>query len=837
MAAPEKHEEMYAALRAKVLARHFAIGRWFRANLLSLWNVLQEPSAEATRDLDPAEVALLRRWSVADHGRENPLLEGGKLFTALAVEFSLGNRQSAVPLVRGIETVRSLFPVHMGQAGWLIRWDPVTSDKWKQGPNGPAVCEEFLVGDDGNYAFCVPATDPRRVPWRSLDTLRALLPRQEADTYQLGEDRDHFFGYHPDYHHHYQVWECSGDEIAGLVGGLAVADRLVGRRGSGAVRRAVIPPARLLGEYLAVNGYLLVRPCGGFNGRGATGAMPAMELPIARALGSIVGRGFASRLDFHGALERAGYAGNLDGRIRELVAAAIAGSVIIPPLVAGLATGLGALAPLVGAPIGVLVGTALETATQALGPTQIGTAAALFWHRDCFDVSNDAGAQEVALAYLLKELEPTLRFEAWMAGMRLGGGNARGFPPHLAVSALDDPDPTVRDAYLELFRAERARGAPASSPPQPGLLDSAHATAVAVLHGATEFEALLLQQLDERHDRFAAEQDEPIDGDRQNIRLAVDYMAAMALAWLHARRRADAGTPVATAGFPVPPSFTAWPTPTVPRVVLERLPEVRRVVLGDRPVPATDVDVFSPALQTRKPPTPPPLVPNPGPLVGEFTYVVAESARDVFTGITLQWGDDYEIEATGEIWAGVPLTGNNGPAGWTDRLIDDARWPLHSGLDPVGAHPFALLARVGGWFLVGEHMERRRFLNLLPLPLHLRINNDHPGNGSGAFRATVRLWGQPRPVVYPERSILCATRRGSRIERVGGVHADGSSWQLTVDEAINWVERYGHSFTTGSDDGPPVVVGQRGGRRFIRSRGDRSRSNNLRRLPPCPVQT
>ncbi|WP_405064966.1 DUF3892 domain-containing protein [Kribbella sp. NBC_01510] len=837
MATPKQHECLYSALGAKVLARHFAIGRWRRANLLSLWNVLQEPAAEAVQGLSPSDVALVQRWNVVDHGRENPLLEGGKLLTALAVEVSLGYSQSSVPLLRGIETVGSLFPVRTGDAGWLVRWDPATSDHWEQQPNGSDVCTDFLVDDDGAYRFCVPATDPQRVPWRTLSTLRTLLPRPEADAYQLGEDPDHFTGYHPDYHYRYQVWEASGDEIVGVVGGLTIADRLVGRRGSGAVRRALVPPVRLLGEYLAANGYLLIRPCGGFNGRGATGGMPAMELPIARALGSIAGSDFASRLDFHPALERAGYSRNLDGRIRELVAAALAGAAILPPIIAGLAIGLGSLAPLVGAPIGTLAGTALEAAARSIGPVQIGTAAALFRHRDCFDVSNDASAREVALAYLLKEFEPKMRVEAWMAGMRLGGGNARGFPPHLAISALDDPDTTVRDAYLGLFRAERTRVAP-TSPPEPGLLDSAHATAVAVILGATEFEGLLLRQLNERYDLLdAAGQDAEISNDQQNIRLAVDYLSAMALAWLHVSRRAAAGIPVATSGFPVLPSFTAWPAPAVPRVVLERLPEVRRVVLGDRPLPATDVDVFSPTVQSRKASTPPPVLSSARQLVGTFTYAVAESARDVFTGITLEWGDEYEIAATGEIRAGLALAGSNGPAGWTDQLVDDARWPLHTGLDPVGAHPFALLARVGGWFLVGEHMKRRRFLSQLSLPMHLRINDNQPGNGSGLFVVTVTLWGRERPIVYPERSILCATRAGGRIDRVGGVHPDGSPWQVTLTEAIEWIQRYGHTFTAGSDSGPRVVVSHLRGLSYLRSRGDRTRSNNLRRLPRCPART
>jgi Protein of unknown function (DUF3892) len=826
MATAPEHGRLYAALRAKVLARHFALGRWFRANMVSLENALAALPDEVTRGRSAEEVELLRRWNVADHFRENPLMEGGKLFTALAVEVSLGNEASVLPLVRGIETVSSLFPIRRGRGGWLVRWDPVTSDNWAVGPDGPTVCQEFLVTDEGAYQFCSPGVDPRRVPWRSLDTLRTLLPRPEADAYELAEDSEHFLGYHPDFFWRYQRWECSMDEISSLVAGLAIADRLAGRGRSGAVRRAVVTPARLLGEYLADNGYLLVRPCGGFNARGGTGALPAMELPLSRALQSVAGGNLGSRLGFHDALERAGYARDLDARIAELVAVAVAGTLVVGPLVAGL----GSLAPLVGAPVGALAGTAVATAARLIGPVQIGTAAALFRHRDCFDLSNDASAEEVALAYLLKEFEPTLRFQAWMAGMRVGGGYARGFPPHLALSALDDPDPTVREAYLGLFRSRRAGGDPVDL--EPGMLDSAQATAVAVLLGAVEFEELLVKQLDVRYDRFAGTQDEPIEGDRQNVRLVIDYLAGVALAWLHARRRADAGAPVATPGFPTPPaSFSGWPAPVVPRLVLENLPEVRRVVLGDRPLPAGDVDLFSPRLPTRKPEAPPAPVPPHGPLVGEFTYVVAESARDVFTGITLEWGDEYEIEATGEIRSGAFLAGGNGPAGWTDRLVDDARWPLHSGLDPSGAHPYALLARIGGWFLVGERMDRRRFLSSLTLPLHLRINDDNPGNGSGRFVVTVRLWGSPRRVVYPERAIRAVTRNRGRVEKVGGVHADGSAWWLTVAEAVEWVDRYGHSFTVGADDGPRVQVRRGPGQVHLRSVGDRSRTNNLESLP------
>ena len=82
MATSAQHEALYATLRATVLARHFALGRWFRANMLSLWNVLQEPPPGAMAGLGAADQERVRRWSVATHGRENPLLVSPRSMTS-----------------------------------------------------------------------------------------------------------------------------------------------------------------------------------------------------------------------------------------------------------------------------------------------------------------------------------------------------------------------------------------------------------------------------------------------------------------------------------------------------------------------------------------------------------------------------------------------------------------------------------------------------------------------------------------------------------------------------------------------------------------------------------
>lgn len=119
---------------------------------------------------------------------------------------------------------------------------------------------------------------------------------------------------------------------------------------------------------------------------------------------------------------------------------------------------------------------------------------------------------------------------------------------------------------------------------------------------------------------------------------------------------------------------------------------------------------------------------------------VPESARtDVDTGITLQPGDDFELQGTGVIWAGVWFTGTNGPEGWTDRLETNPSSPMHSGPQ---AHPFALIGRFGTepYFFIGTGLLRRVYGRSAASKLFLRINDNAPANGSGAFRCRVVVW-------------------------------------------------------------------------------------------------
>ena len=111
---------------------------------------------------------------------------------------------------------------------------------------------------------------------------------------------------------------------------------------------------------------------------------------------------------------------------------------------------------------------------------------------------------------------------------------------------------------------------------------------------------------------------------------------------------------------------------------------------------------------------------------------VNEGDADVDTTIQVVQGDTLMFDAWGQIWAGVWFTGTNGPRGWNNRDLDP-KFPL------PGAHPFMLLGLLDtGYFEIGDY----RRLDQTPDQgtLYLRINDDQPGNGSGAFQCVVQVY-------------------------------------------------------------------------------------------------
>ncbi|MGA7179734.1 MAG: DUF3892 domain-containing protein [Thiobacillaceae bacterium] len=874
MASDQQLATLYAQLRAAFLSRHFALGRYFRTNYFSHNNRLATGShTDAVLDLG-VDDQQLARWD-RTRDTDNPLLMGSLLLSCLAVEDALGQPHAQRILHSAVYTLRTLYKFSGNHFdGYPIRWDPISSDRWRLQGAQPAISDEFLVAQEGRYMFCSPSTDPRHWPRRSRDTLVNLMGEQEALRYTQADENKVGAG-RWGYIDRYRRWEVSMDELVGLVLSYAMISKLTQ---SVNIRTEIVRQANNLGDYLAEHAWLLVRPTGGLNMRGATGVLPALEFPLNRALQSITGNDYAARTNFEGAMRKAGYWSCLSDALTWWTALGVVGGPLIAPLVTNVIATLGIFAfvpeavPLAGIALpaagipAALLGAALPLESVPMARTY-----AIYQARGCFDVRDDSAAAEVAVAFLLMEnVAPNLRFMGWMFGSSLSGGKggayAATFPPYIGLSALDDPDTTVRDAYLG-WLAER-RNHPNLEPDDFPLAEGCFASAVAILLGAgAAEEANLKKLLDQRWNELTnndaakgakfnsdmpvvdvLNQDKEWDHTEEVMQPAMDFQIGLALAWLHAKRRADAGNPVTTAGFPTLPSNTlGWLTPAVPPNVLAKAqtvpPGLALPVEAIQGTPTPTVysygaELFDSEEPPLKPDVPAPtLPPEPVTLAIDKTITVNQSDGDVDTGIVLNDGDEYEISATGSIWAADYLHGNNGPNGWENDISWDATWPLFGALDPVNAHPNCLLGRLGGYFFIGEYRPRERFLYHESCPLWLRINSKSPGGGNGSFQVRIRVWSMPRA---PRVLRISCVRRGAwqTLTHVGGVSGEGADavpWMYTIAQAAAEIQANTRFYVERPDgDRAEVIVARSSsGRPYLRTVAGGGTSNNLGSLPNC----
>lgn len=125
---------------------------------------------------------------------------------------------------------------------------------------------------------------------------------------------------------------------------------------------------------------------------------------------------------------------------------------------------------------------------------------------------------------------------------------------------------------------------------------------------------------------------------------------------------------------------------------------------------------------------------------GTSSLSVPESSSGVVAR-TLQSGEAVTVEPlTDEIWAGVLFTGGNGPAGWVG-------WSAPSHYPRPGVPVFSLIGRLEGgsslgFTYIGDRAMAFQNLAGFSRTVRLRVNDDVPGNGSGAFRVRLHHWCQ-----------------------------------------------------------------------------------------------
>ena len=908
MATDDELIKLYGELRSSLLSRHFAFGRYFRADHLALFNhlgtvhnnVQSQPSDDKSNKDDieiktrtrklvkptayenttklqeqlksaenattrQAQKTLLERWRVGRFERENPLNLTGQLLTCLAVEYylDLERPEARKRIMEVLETLASLCKFKDNHFdGYMIRWDPVTSDRWVTGDdNGkpdPRYCCEFLVGSNGRYLYSTPLDDPRYTPFmREYESKRGLKKEDKTQGQKAYEAaRDHSLGF-------YRQWEPSQDELVGLVLGYDIVFRLVD---DAETRGKVRDQVNNLGDYLAENGYLLVRPNGGFTARGASGFSVALEFPFGQVFKRITDDHYRPRVGFEGALGKAGLWESLQGPLMWGTIEGAAGGGIMTGLVLlasvgwwGMPLGLAGAGLLAGV-LGSLGGLALSAGVGII----IGRAAAIYLHRNVFDVSGDEAQGEFTIAYLLKKW-PSIkqRFQVAFWWLKSSGRHAAGFPPSIGLTGLDDNDQAVRNAYLDWFEGRRENGL---EPFEKGLfgpllnfdpistewitlldnetipeqlrqhfininrrlaatatvskkntgsrwwiqsgqqtyvikkegdtliriygkgVEKLFAQAVAVILGAGPVEERnLAQLLQEKYDLYHAiwkdpdetkvmwkgdltiresydtnyDTDDALPDEFTNVGASaipvaiedimpdLDYMAALALTWLHTKRRVDAGTPIPSEiGFPtVPAPATNWPPATIPGYVYDAAQEgnialpVQAIPPFDGEIRPDDIDVFGGADTPSKPKEDPRVKLKPESqkqLVDVRQWTVRESDSVVDTGADILPEDTISFSASGEIWSGVWLAGKNGPDGW-NKTDHDQKFPLWR---DDGARPYCLLAKIGhwgNWMFVGTQNEYRNPIDGQEGRLYLRINDDKPGNGSGEFLCRIEV--------------------------------------------------------------------------------------------------
>jgi hypothetical protein len=432
MVTSDEHYAAYSDLRTAVLTRHFAMRRYWRADLLSLSSVLVDPVA-ATRGT--REEQLIARWNVKQSDRgENPLMLGCLLTAFLAVESSFGSVEARHALRGYLSTLDSLCPyTDSGFEGCPVRWDNYTSEQWDEHPDGqPARCREFLERPGrGGYWPIVPE-----------GALNVTRPWPNATDEEVKERSDFLHGY--------RRTEISMDEIAGLMASFGLMLDLVP---DPMVRREATRQMRRLGDYLAVNGYHLVRPVGGFSARGAAGMLPAFEAPFARLIERTTRSSHWSRVEFPGALRRAG--------VWEALAGPYGWGGVLG---GGAAVLLGALT----GGISVYLAGFLSAVAQLdlVSGVEIGRAWQIALHHDVFDVwdikwqgdrqvfTTDARHEFVA-SFVLGKVPRERRWEYGMLASATSEGYAAGFGPFLGITALrDDADPLqTRTLYHTWFGA------------------------------------------------------------------------------------------------------------------------------------------------------------------------------------------------------------------------------------------------------------------------------------------------------------------------------------------------------------------------------------------------
>jgi hypothetical protein len=756
---PFSHNTLYQDLRAHLIERRFVTFMQRRVYMFgggaliepsSNYVVSPQPETPAWKAMLPAQQAAAlqapldrfralppdqqeaARWTNEETQEENPWLMFAPMAVALAVEQRLGHAHARAVLDGLLQSLAAMFRFGGRFSGYPVRWDPLFSPVSKRvwfNQETESRATEFLLTPAGDYGFANAPADFRAHPRRPKGRLALLMENGDPASVQAEFERMYFFKRHS------RQWEPSQDEMFGIVTTLWAIAYLT--TDAGLRSRATGLLGRLAG-YLSGHGYLLVSPAGGLAPRGHGDSLVAAEFALNEAFESVLGHRFPAFRGTEGpwleAMKAAGYANQLRGLLN-------AGAVVGSPL--PWMVGLLATVPLAGSLLVNSRWPAIEAAR--LHPyfgVHLGKMLAVLLRSEVFDPWAEEFRVDTALSMYLHEHQDTrFRFELYCEFIHGSSTSVpvTGFMPFIGLPGLDRTETLLRDRYLAWFH-DRRQQATARTP--------LFAMAVAcLLAGDDRYEQELSDALDHAYvaQRTNHGDDLPLavtaldsignqTGLTEDPLPAIDYMGAVALAWLHTQRR---GSALVVPDLPRPPTqFSTWRRPQ------------------SRPDPATGqrTDLFPGDTAPPRATVPrPDIEPAPDtalPPQEDVQLNVAPNVREVDTHIDIRYGDIFQIDGSGSVRIlGAPVA-STGPQGTGEPAPLDPDWPVHAGLDPR-ASPFALTARLNGWFIVGAGTGPRRWFAthestpaVATRRLYLRVNQPLPQliGWGGAFQARVRVW-------------------------------------------------------------------------------------------------
>ena len=180
--------------------------------------------------------------------------------------------------------------------------------------------------------------------------------------------------------------------------------------------------------------------------------------------------------------------------------------------------------------------------------------------------------------------------------------------------------------------------------------------------------------------------------------------------------------------------------------------------------------------------------------IADQSFFLRDGAADLDTGIMLQRGDRFRIEARGRYTPGGILGGGaTEPDGWTELAVRNPRFPLGTG---PSARKFALVFRYGGmpFYRFAGSLLVESYRAQIAAPLLLRINDDTTGGEAGGFDVRVRV---QRP---------CALRGGAH---AGAADASASASALQIAASAARMAAIGQSHQANATSRAAVSGGTR----------------------------